>query len=250
MASLVNVLHTPDPQHYDHARQYPKWVRAMAAELDALERNHTWVLTPLPPGKKALTSKWVHKTKYKPDGTVERHKDRLVIRGFEQVKDKDYKHTFSPVAKLTTVRVFIALATAKHWLLHQLDINNAFLHGYIDEEVFMFPPPGYTKAKPGEVCQLQRSLYGLKQASRQWNLELTKFLQHQGFCESKHDYSLFTRLHQGLSIFVLVYVDDLLITGDDVAGITKLKQSLHTVFTIKDVGLARYFLGVDIARSS
>ena len=86
---------------------------AMHHELAALEQNNTWILTPLPPGKKALTSKWVYKTKYRADGSVERHKARLVIRGFEQVKDKDYKHTFSSVAKLTTVRVFIAMATAK-----------------------------------------------------------------------------------------------------------------------------------------
>jgi len=174
----------------------------------------------------------------------------LVIRGFEQVKDKDYKHTFSPVAKLTTVRVLIALATAKQWLLHQLDINNAFLHGYIDEEVFMVPPQEYTKVTPDQVCRLQRSLYGLKHASRQWNLELTKFLQALGFSQSKSGYSLFTRVQQDLSIFGLVYVDDLLITGSDSAGIAHLKQALHNKFTIKDLGLARYFLGIEISRSS
>ena len=97
-------------------------------------------MTTLPHGKKALTSKWVYKTKYKPDGTVDRYKARLVIRGFEQVKDKEYKHTFFPVAKLTTIRLFIALATTRGWPLHQLDINNAFLHGFIDEEVYMLPP--------------------------------------------------------------------------------------------------------------
>ena len=120
----------------------------------------TWVLTYLPFGKKALTSKWVYKTKYKPDGSVERHKARLVIKGFEQVKEKDYMRTFSPVAKLTTVRVFIAMATAKDWPVHQLDINNAFLHGNLNEEVYMLPPEGYTKAKPSQVSKLQRSFYG------------------------------------------------------------------------------------------
>lgn len=115
-----------------------------------------------PPGKRALISKWVYKTKFRPDGSVERHKARLVIRGFEQVKDKDYKHTFSPVAKLTTMRVYIALATSKGWPLHQLDINNAFLHGFLDEEVYMQPPQGCDKAEAGQVCKWQRSLYGLK----------------------------------------------------------------------------------------
>jgi len=150
-------------------------------------------MTTLPHGKKALTSNWVYKTKYNPDGAVDRHKARLVIRGFEQIKDKDYKHTFSPVAKLITVRVFIALATAKHWPLHQLDINNAFLHGFIDEDVYMLPPEGYATGLPGQVCKLQRSLYGLKQASRQWNIELAKFLVTEGFTQSKNDYSLFTK---------------------------------------------------------
>jgi len=107
----------------------------MEQELNALHKNDTWVLTTLPPGKKGLSSKWVFKTKNKADGSVERHKARLVIRGFEQVKDKDYKHTFSPIAKITTVRVFIALAAARGWVLYQLDINNAFLHGFLEEEV-------------------------------------------------------------------------------------------------------------------
>jgi len=139
----------------------------MEKELAALETNGTWRLTSLPPNKKALTSKWVYKVKFRPNGSIERYKARLVIREFQQVKDKDYKHTFYPVAKLTTVRIFIALATAQGWLLHQLDINNAFLHGFLDEEVYMHPPEGYDKAQPSHVCKLERSLYGLKQASRQ-----------------------------------------------------------------------------------
>jgi len=203
---------------------------AMDQELTALEQNGTWTLTSLPPGKRALTSKWVYRVKFRPDGSVERYKARLVIRGFEQIKDKDYKHTFSPVAKLTTVRVFIALASAKGWLMHQLDINNAFLHGFIDEEVHVQPPEGYTKASPGQVCKLQRSLYGLKQASRQWNLELTKFLLSKGFLQSKHDHSLFSKLHGGKQVFILIYVDDLLVTGDDLEGIAQIKQDLHSAF--------------------
>ena len=95
------------------------------------------------------------------------------------MKDKDYKQTFSPVAKLTKIRVFIAVGTTKNWLLHQLDIYNAFLHGYIDEEVYMLPPNGYHEAKPGHVCKLQMSLYRLKQASRHWNLDLTKFYKEK-----------------------------------------------------------------------
>jgi len=106
--SVAAVLQVPEPNTYSQAQQYPEWTQAMHQELTALEQNGTWVLTSLPLGQRALTSKWVYKIKFKPDGTVARYKARLVIRGFEQVKDKDYKHTFSPVAKLTTVRLFIA----------------------------------------------------------------------------------------------------------------------------------------------
>jgi len=128
---------------------------------------------------------------------------------------------------LTTVRVFIALATANSWPLHQRDINNAFLHGFIDEEVYMQPSEGYYRASPGQVCKLQRSLYGLKQASRQWNLELTRFLLSKGFLQSKNDHSLFSKHHNGKQVFLLVYVDDLLIIGDDVEGIAAITQALH-----------------------
>ena len=221
----------------------------MAFELAALERNGAWSVTTLPAGQKPLTSKWVFRTKFHPDGSVARYKARLVIRGFQQVKDKDYKHTFSPVAKLTTVRVYIALATAKDWPLHQLNINNAFLHGFLDEEIYMVPPAGYTKARPGQVCRLYRSLYGLKQASRQWNIGLCRFLTSHGFTRSKSDYSLFSKVCHGLFIFILVYVDDLLITGDDAMGILHVKQALHAAYTIKDLGFARYFLGLEISRS-
>jgi len=113
VASLANVLQTPEPHSYAQARLNPEWVKAMDLELAAVEQNHTWQLTSLPPGKKALSSKWVYRTKYRADGSVERFKARLVVRGFEQVKDKDYKHTFSPVAKLTTIRLFLAIVTPK-----------------------------------------------------------------------------------------------------------------------------------------
>nr|GFB68033.1 retrovirus-related Pol polyprotein from transposon TNT 1-94 [Tanacetum cinerariifolium] len=126
-------------------------------------------LTFLPPNENAISSKLMYKTKYNLDGTIERLKARLVIRGFDQIEGTNYKHTFSPVSKAATVRVLIAIATTKEWPLHQLYVNNAFLHGYVEEEIYMKPPEGYFKASPGQVCKLSKSLYGLNQASRQWN---------------------------------------------------------------------------------
>ncbi|GJY49404.1 retrovirus-related pol polyprotein from transposon TNT 1-94 [Tanacetum coccineum] len=188
--------------------------------------------------------------KYKPDRKVDGFKARLVVGGFNQKEGLDYKHIFSPVAKLATVRVLITIATAKQWPLHQLDINNAFLHGYIKDEIYILPPEGYTKASPGQVCKLNRSLYGLKQASRQCNHELTRFLVSLGFIQSKHNYSLFIKVKGEEFTDVLVYVDDMLITGKFTVEIQTLKQSLDQQFTIKDLGLAKYFLGIELCKTN
>lgn len=119
----------------------------MDKELTALEENNTWTIMPLPPNKKPIGSKWVYKVKLKPNGTVERYKARLVAKGYNQRFRIDYLESFSPVAKVVTVRILLSLSTSNNWFLHQLDINNAFLHGYLDEEVYLTPPQGYEKAK-------------------------------------------------------------------------------------------------------
>ncbi|KAL2900721.1 Retrovirus-related Pol polyprotein from transposon TNT 1-94 [Bienertia sinuspersici] len=239
----------PEPKNYTEASKHPEWIAAMNRELYALEENDTWELTTLPPGKKAIGSKWVFKTKYKADGSIERYKARFVAIGYQQVPGEHFNNTFSPVAKLSTVRVIVSLATTNQWPIKQLDINNAFLHGYLEEEVYMKPPQGYTKAKPGEVCRLKRSLYGLRQASRQWNKQLTKYLIGLGFVQSYQDYSLFTRTLEHEFIAVLVYVDDILITGSSSDQINSIKEGLHNEFTIKDLGDVSYFLGIEVIRS-
>ena len=246
----VNSHHVPEPKHYNQAKTNPHWLAAMAKELEALETNKTWQLTLLPPGKKAIGSKWVFKTKLNPDGSIERYKARLVAVGYQQIEGQDFNQTFAPVEKLATVRILIAVATANHWPMCQLDVNNAFLHGFLEEEVYMVPPAGYTKAKEGEVCKLQKSIYGLKQASRQWNKELTKFLKSLGFVQSKQDYSLFTRSLDGHFVAILVYVDDMLVTGTSMSQINDVKHSLDQAFTIKDLGDLKYFLGIEISRTS
>lgn len=144
----------------------------MAQELQALKKNETWTLVPLPLGKNVVGCAWKYKVKFNPNGIVNKPKSQLVAQGFTQVEGVDYHESFSLVAKRQTICILIHLATVNHWPLHHIDINNAFLHGYLSEEIYMCPPPGYSKAKPGEVCKLNRFLYGLKQASREWNHEL------------------------------------------------------------------------------
>lgn len=154
------------------------------------------------------------------------------------------------MAKVVSVRIFIALATCKGWPIHQLDINNAFLHGYLKEEVYLDAPEGYTKALPGQVCRLKLSLYGLKQASREWNSEFTTQILKFGLTQSSNDSCLFTKDCPRGFIALTIYVDDMLLTGACEHEISQVKAYLDSVFSIKDLGLAKYFLGVEIARSS
>ncbi|KAL0455649.1 UNVERIFIED_CONTAM: Retrovirus-related Pol polyprotein from transposon RE1 [Sesamum latifolium] len=221
----------------------------MRQELDALEQNDTWEVVALPPGKKAIGNKWVYKLKLKADGSIDRYKARLVAKGYNQVEGVDYIDRFSPVAKAVTVRVFLALASSYGWPVHQVDINNAFLHGFLDEDIYMQAPAGYVVPK-GKVCKLKRSLYGLKQASRQWNLELTAKLLAFGFHQSVHDHCLFIKHTDVRMIALLVYVDDVLIICVSQSNITEVKDFLHSAFTIKDLSSTKYFLGLEISRSS
>ncbi|KAL0408278.1 UNVERIFIED_CONTAM: Retrovirus-related Pol polyprotein from transposon RE1 [Sesamum radiatum] len=238
-----------EPRTYLEAIQHTEWQDAMKAELAALESNCTWRLTSLPVGKRPIGCKWVFKTKLKADGTIDRYKARLVAKGFNQVAGVDYYDNFFPVAKTVTVRLFLALAAARAWPLQQMDVNNAFLHGHLEEDLYMTPPEGYSVA-PGLVCKLERSIYGLKQASRQWNAELTLKLTEFGFSQSVHDHCLFIRNTSAGFVALLVYVDDILVTAPTLELIQSVKSYLHSLFTIKDLGDARYFLGLEIARNS
>jgi hypothetical protein len=167
-AYTISITHTTEPKSYSEASKFECWQKAMNDELEALTKTGTWTFVDLPPLAKPIGSKWVYKVKYKSDGTIERYKARLVAKSYNQVEGLDFFDTFSPVAKLTTVRLLLAVASIKQWHLHQLDVNNAFLHGDLDEDVYMTVPDGVTPAKPGQVCKLLKSLYGLKQVSRMY----------------------------------------------------------------------------------
>lgn len=222
----------------------------MQIELEALEKNQTWTLTALPANKKPIDCKWIYRVKYLPDGSVEKYKVRLVAKGFTQMLGLDYLDTYSPVAKLVTVRLLLAVCISFNWHMHQLDVNNAYLHGDLDEDIYIVPPKGYTKALPGQFCKLQKSLYGPKQAGRQWNKMFTQTITDFGFQQSARDSCLFTKGSADNFVALLVYVDDVLFIGPNDVLLSEVKTFLDKSFTIKDLGIAKYFLGIELARSS
>jgi hypothetical protein len=238
-----------EPSFYHEAVKFESWREAMSAEISALEANNTWVVCDLPPHKHPIGCKWVYKIKHRADGSIERYKARLVAKGYTQCEGLDYHDTFSPVAKMTIVRCFLALAVAKNWFLHQLDVNNAFLYGELHDEVYMKMPPGFGVKWESKVCRFTKSLYGLKQASRQWFSKFSSTLLDLGFIQSKADYSLFTRVQGSSFLALLIYVDDVAIASNDSVAISSFITLLNDKFKLKDLGSLKYFLGLEIARS-
>ncbi|KAK4400359.1 Retrovirus-related Pol polyprotein from transposon RE2 [Sesamum angolense] len=203
-----------EPKDFCEAQEKQEWREAMQQEIDALERNKTWEISDLPQGKNVIGCRWIYKIKLRPDGTIERCKARLVAKGFSQVEGIDYNDCFAPVAKT----------------------------------LYMDAPEGY-KIPPGQVCRLKKSLYGLKQASRQWNQEFTDKIKAYGFIQSSHDHCLFVKGSGLQLIALLVYVDDILVTAPTEILIQEIKGYLDRLFSIKDLGPAKYFLGLELARS-
>ena len=184
------------PNRVQEALLDPKWSQAIKAEMEALEKSKTWALVPLPKGKKTVGCRWVFSIKHKANGSIERYKARLVAKGYTQKYGIDYQETFSPVAKLNTVRVLLSPAANLNWSLHQFDVKNAFLHGDLDEEVYMDIPPRYTTSSKTEVmCKLQKALYGLKQSLRTWFGQFSLAMRKYCFTQSNSVHTLFLK-HQ------------------------------------------------------
>ena len=195
--------------------------------------------------------KWVFTIKCKADGSVERYKARLVAKGFTQTYGVDYQETFAPVAKLNSVRIFLSLVANCNWPLHQLDVKNAFLNGELEEEVFMSLPPGFEEELGrNKVCRLKKSLYGLKQSPRAWFERFGTVVKGLGYIQSQADHTLFYKHSTNNKIAILiVYVDDIILTGDDSLELKNLREKLAKAFDIKELGPLKYFLGIEFARS-
>mgnify|MGYP005912744945 FL=1 len=190
--------------------------------------------------------------KLKADGSIERYKARLVAKGYTQRYEIDYQETFAPVAKINTIRVLLSLATNLDWPLHQFGVKNAFLHGDLEEEVYMDLSPGCNLArdKENQVCKLRKSLYGLKQSLRAWFGRFTKSMKNFGYEQSNSDHTLFLKRDEGKLTALIVYVDDIVVTGNDTGEQLKLQKYLSQEFEMKDLGDLKYFLGIEVARST
>ena len=197
----------------------------MKEELDTLSKNHTWDLVTLPPGKSVIGYKWIYKIKTCSDGSIERYKAHLIVKGFTQEYEIDYKETFALVACISSVRFLIVVVAASKWDLFQIDVKNAFLNRDLSEEVYMQPPFGLF-VESNKVCHIWRALYGLKQAPRAWFAKYSSTISRLGYMISHYDSALFLCRTDKDTILLLLYVDDMIITGDNLSGIQELKDFL------------------------
>ncbi|GJY00178.1 zinc finger, CCHC-type containing protein [Tanacetum coccineum] len=236
-----------DPRTYDEAMQSRDaafWKEAINDEIGSIMENNTRVLSDLPPGYKPLGCKWIFKRKMKVDETIDKFKARLVIQGFRQKEGIDYFDTYAPVARITTIRLLLALAAIYNLVIHQMYVKTVFLNGDLEEEVYMKQPEGFVM--PGnehKVCKLVKLLYGLKQAPKQWHQKFDEVVLSNGFHLNQSDkyvYSKFDDSSKG--VIICLYVDDMLIFGTDQNQVDKTKKFLSSRFSMKDMGEAGIFL--------
>jgi len=241
-----------DPTSYDEAMRSAnsqKWLEAMIEEMKSMNSNGVWDLEEIPKGAKTVGCKWVYKTKYDSQGNVERFKARLVAKGFTQREGIDYNETFSPVSCKDSFRIIMALVAHYDLELHQMDVKTAFLHGDLEENVYMAQPKGFVvEGKERMGCRLKKSIYGLKQASRQWYLKFDETIRSFGFKQNVEDNCVYAKFKNGKYIFLILYVDDILLASSDVGLLQETKKFLSSKFDMKDLGEASYVLGIEIHR--
>jgi len=240
-----------EPLTFKDDSQHSAWQQAMPDEIRALQSNGTWTLVPNCPSMNVVGSRRVYKIKRRADGSIDRYKACRVARGFTQQEGINYIETFSPVVKPTTVRLILTIIVTCGWFIHQLDVHNAFLNGILQEEVYNEQPPGFSHPTlSSHVCHLYKSIYGLKQAPRAWYTRLNDYLISLGFRASIADTSLFIYSDGHDLIYLLVYVDDLLLIGNNSTLLCHLITLLNSEFKIRDLGSMHYFLGIEVTKTA
>ena len=243
-----------DPGSYGEAMQSTdskKWKLAAEEEYQSLIKNNTWTLCEKPPGANIVGTRWVFKAKRDENGNISRYKAKLVAQGFKQKAGLDYGETFAPTAKQTSIRVILAMAAQEDWHLHNMDVDTAFLNANIEEEIYISQPEGFEQSGPNDeqlVCRLNKSIYGLKQAARDWNKTLDHWMKSYGLEASEADACVYTKRVAGDILIVLTWVDDLIIAGSYMRVIDEFKVAISKRFKMKDLGELKWILGMEIKR--
>lgn len=239
-SSVSEALSSTDASH---------WRQAMESEYSSLMKNKTWILVDPPPQKSIVSTKWIFRRKYNSDGTIARYKARFVARGFSQQPGLDYSETFSPVIKITSLRLLLALATIYDYHVHQMDVTTAFLNGILQEDIYITQPESFViPGNENKVCHLLKSLYGLKQAPRVWYDLFDKFLLSQGFLRCSSDNNVYIKRSTSTFLFLGLYVDDLILISSDLKYLTLHKAIFAQRFSMIDNNEIQYLLGIQLRR--
>lgn len=251
--ACASKLEKLEPKTYKEAVFSPEkeeWLKAMKQEIDAINANKTWELVALPVGRKAVGCKWVFKIKYGLNSQIIRYKARLVAQGYTQKFGEDYNEVFAPVVKQTVFRCFLAMAALKKMEVIHIDIKNAFLNGELVDDIYMKQPLGFEEEKgSGKVYKLKKSLYGLKQSARCWNEKLHSTLLNLGFRRGESDPCIYNKQEGELFIFILLYVDDMLVASEDTLLTEKVIDSISKIFKLTNLGSISTYLGVQVERN-
>jgi hypothetical protein len=217
----------------------------MNEEIDAKEMNNTWELVDFPEDTNFIGVKWIYKTKLNVEGEVEKHKERLVAQGFSQQTSIDYNETFSPVVRLDTVRMVLAIATHNKWCMYQMDVK----YGFLEEKDYLKQPPRYKiDGQEGNIYMLKKALYGLKKSPIVWYIIIDEYLNSEGFNRSPSEPTLYTKVNQeGKLLILCLYVDDLIFTGN--ISVYEFKTVLKTEFEMTNLVMMKYFLGIEVNQS-
>lgn len=248
----VLLLDNDEPATYAEAMMDPdseKWQVVMRSEIDSMGENQVWNLVDPPDGVRPIECKWIYKKKKDMDENVHIYKARLVAKGFRQVQGVDYDETFSPVAMLKSIRIILAIAAYFDYEIWQMDVKTAFLNRNLDEDVYMIQPEGFVDPiNAGKICKLQKSIYGLKQASRSWNIRFDEVVKGLDFHQNEEEACVYKKESGSAVVFLILYVDDILLIGNDIPMLESVKASLKKSFSMKDLGEAAYILGIRIYR--
>jgi hypothetical protein len=245
-AACMTKLLNEEPTTFEEAAHKKQWKEAMTEEHQSIMKNDVWEIVPRPKEKSVLTSQWVYKIKHAADGSVDKYKARFVARGFSQKEGEDNDETFAPVARYTSIRAIMSLIVSMGWSLHQMDVKTTFLNGAIKEEVYIEQPQGFeVNSRDTHVCRLKKALYGLKQTPRAWYARIDSYLIRLGSSKSHADPNLYYKVVNNAPLILLLYVDDLFLTGEE-SLITQCKKELASEFNMKELGLMHYYLGLEI----